>query len=188
MFRPANTAVGFQAFPSATSFASKLQARHKHRTSTFQSNSRSQKSFALHLAYVGSESYHQMTPVDQKPGLLLSHQPLLFSDKRILYPQFLPSIYQEDFLLVLAALPRIAFRIRWSPWQGTFAFRVNYAWSKSQDLNSSISLAYAEGVCQILFNLRQKNRGLSDLNAPQVYFTGYLIYVTNLHSRAIMGW
>jgi hypothetical protein len=126
------------------------------------------KVFALHLAYVGSESYHQMTPVDQNPGFYNATNAAL-SDKRILYPQF-TSIYQETSAGTAAyhaLLTSLNARVN-----QYITFRLNYTWSKSQDLNSSISFAYANGVPNP-YDLRS-NRGLSDLNAPQV-FTGFFI-------------
>lgn len=129
------------------------------------------KNMALHLAYVGSESYHQMTPIDQNPGIYSPATPAT-SGLRTLYPQF-TSIYQEvssgtaQYNALLAGVNgRITKSLR---------FSVNYSWSKAFDLNSAISFAYANGVPNP-FCLRC-NRGLSDFNAPNV-FTGYLIYET----------
>ena len=119
---------------------------------------------ALHLAYVGSQSYHQSTPLDLNPGIYADN-----SD-RSRYPLMGPilemtSIGTASYHSLQASLTKeLSHGIQ---------FQSNFTWSKTMDLSSIPSLAWTGGIANP-FDMRF-NRGISSLNFPFIS-TNSLIY------------
>lgn len=126
--------------------------------------------WALHLAYVGKESYHLATILDLNPGFYSTNPAL--SGQRIRYPQF--NQIEEETSLGTSPYQSIQVGIEKQMSRG-LQFRSNFTWSKVIDLSSTGNLAVQGGLPNP-FDIRF-NRGISDLNVPFVSTT-YFIYTT----------
>ncbi len=117
----------------------------------------------LHLAYVGSESYHLATILDENPGIY-ANQGL-----RTTYSNF-SNIYEETSL---GTSPyhslQVGLEKRFS--HGLQA-KSNFTWSKVQDLSATGNLAVQGGLPNP-FDIRF-NRGISQLNVPYVSTTNFV--------------
>ncbi|HTF68813.1 MAG TPA: hypothetical protein VK638_39650 [Edaphobacter sp.] len=122
---------------------------------------------ALHLAYVGSESYHQSSVIDQNPGI--------FADggARSRYPLFnniltQASIGTASYNALQAGLEkRLSHNVQ---------FQSNFTWSKAIDLAASGNVTFGNPALPNPFDVRF-NRGTSYLNFPLISVTN-LIYTT----------
>lgn len=119
---------------------------------------------ALHLAYVGSESYHQTTPLDLNPGIYAN------GGARATWPNFNDIL--ENTIGGTASYHSLQASMEKRLSRG-LQFQSNFTWSKAIDTSSQGSLAWVGGVPNP-FNLRY-NRGRSELNIP-VISTSDLIY------------
>lgn len=124
---------------------------------------------ALHLAYVGSESYHQATPLDLNPGI--------FTDDgaRSKYPQMGPIL--EMMTAGTASYHSLQASLSKRLSHG-LQFQTNFTWSKSIDLSSIPSLAWTGGIANP-FDLRW-NRGNSSLNFPLISITNFIYQLPSL--------
>lgn len=136
---------------------------------------------ALHLAYVGSESYHLATILDLNPGIFEN------GGQRTRYTSFNnvlseTSLGTSPYHSLQASLEK-----RFS--HGLQA-RTNFTWSKVIDLSATGNLAVQGGLPNP-FNIRF-NRGISQLNVPFVSTTNF-VYVTpameglNALARQVLG-
>ena len=136
---------------------------------------------ALHLAYVGSQSYAQSTPIDLNPGIFAS------GGNRTTYPAFsniysLQSVGTAKYHSLQASLTKKT--------SHGLQFQTNFTWSKSTDTSSQGSLAWSSGIGDP-FDLR-RNYGNSDLNIPLIWLTS-LTYTApalnkqNLLVRSVLG-
>ncbi len=117
---------------------------------------------AAQLAYVGSESYDQSTPIDLNPGIFAK------GGNRATYPNFaniyeLASVGTASYHSLQASLKRGSSR--------GLQFQSNFTWSKTIDTSSQGSLAWTSGIGDP-FNLRE-DRGISDLNIPLISVTDF---------------
>ncbi len=123
--------------------------------------------FALHLAYVGSESYHQSSVIDQNPGIYAD------GGARARYPLFnniltQASIGTASYNALQAGLEkRISHDVQ---------FQSNFTWSKAIDLAASGNVTFGSPALPDPFDVRY-NRGISYLNFPLISVTN-LIYTT----------
>ena len=121
---------------------------------------------AMHLAYVGSQSYHQSTPLDLNPGIYANQ------GARSTYPLMGPifemtSIGTASYHSLQAALSKHL--------SNGLQFQSSFTWSKTMDLSSIPSLAWTGGLADP-FDINH-NYGISSLNFPLVSITS-LIYQT----------
>ena len=142
--------------------------------------------FALHLAYVGSESYHQNIPIDANPGIYnASNAPI--SGSRITYTNFgqilqNTSVGTASYNSLQAGIEkRISHNLQ---------FQSNFTWSRTEDTFSNASLSFSGSLANP-FNLRF-NYGNSDLNVPFISVTNF-VYTTpglsghNIFLKQVLG-
>jgi len=125
------------------------------------------RDFALHLAYVGSESYHQDTVLDQNPGIFTT------GGTRSLYPNFSDILTQASIGTASYNSLQVGLEKRLS--RG-LQFQSNFTWAKSIDLAASGNVSFGSPQLANPFNIRF-NRGISLLNFPYISVS-HLVYTT----------
>ena len=137
---------------------------------------------ALHLAYVGSESYHQTTVLDQNPGIFANGGARTtytnFSDILTDYSNANSSYHS----LQVGLEKRLSHNIQ---------FMSNFTWAKTIDLSASGNISYGTPQLGDPFDLSW-NRGISYLNVPLISISNF-VYTTpslnnsNLFMRGLLG-
>jgi hypothetical protein len=122
--------------------------------------------YALHVAYVGSESYHQSTNIDLNPGIYAN------GDARSTYPLF--SEILENDAVGTASYQALQVSMN-GHLSGGFQFQSNFTWSKTIDLSSSGNASFSGGIGDP-FDLSW-DKGISDLNLPLSWNTNF-VYVS----------
>ena len=125
---------------------------------------------AVHLGYVGSETYHQAEVIDQNPGIYAN------GGRRTTYPAFggILTIFSNG----TASYNSLQIGIEQRLFAG-LQFQSYFTWSKAIDLaaHADISIAsYGSPELGDPFNLRW-NRGISAMDAPLISITNF-IYTT----------
>jgi hypothetical protein len=120
---------------------------------------------AIHLAYVGSETYHQLTPVDRNPGIFAS------SGARTTYPKFAQILeYNTAGTASYNSLQAgVEKRMKYG-----LQFQSNLTWAKTFDV-ATLGTNVLSSVPNP-FNIRF-NRGISDQNVPITWATN-MVYST----------
>jgi outer membrane receptor protein involved in Fe transport len=142
--------------------------------------------FALHLAYVGSESYHQTEAIDQNPGFYNADPAL--NGSRLRYPNFGQIL--TDFSNGTATYHALQVGIE-KRLSHNLQFQSNFTWSKTIDLAASGNIAFGSPELPDPFSL-SFNRGISYLNVPLISITNF-VYSTpelkshNLLTREVLG-
>ncbi|WP_158822484.1 TonB-dependent receptor [Granulicella sp. S156] len=126
------------------------------------------KDIALHIAYVGKESYHLGTILDRNPGIYSTNPAL--SGQRLTYPNF--NQIEEETSLGTSPYQSLQIGLEKRMSHG-FQARSNFTWSKVLDLSATGNIAVQGGLPNP-FNIRY-NRGVSQLNVPYVS-TSYFVY------------
>jgi Carboxypeptidase regulatory-like domain/TonB dependent receptor len=126
-------------------------------------------SLALHLAYVGSESYHQTTVIDQNPGVFA----LDGNRSRNTFGQIL-----TDSSLGTASYHSLQAGLEKKLSHG-LQFQSNFTWSHTIDLTSSGNISFGNPALPNPFNIRY-NRGNSLLNIPLISTTNFVYTSPNL--------
>jgi hypothetical protein len=129
---------------------------------------------AAHLAYVGSESYHQSTPLDLNPGIYANQ------GARSTYPLMGPIL--EIMTAGTASYHSLQAEITKHLSNG-LQFNSSFTWSKAIDLSSQGSLAWTGGLGDP-FNM-EWNRGISSLNFPLISITSFVYKMPSLTGS---GW
>jgi hypothetical protein len=128
---------------------------------------------ALHVAYVGSESYHQSTPIDLNPGIYADQ------GNRSTYPLMGPIL--ESMTAGTASYQSLQASLN-KHLTHSIQFQSSFTWSKDIDLFSVGSLAQA-GELADPFDIR-RNRGISNMNFPFISITNFIYETPALkHSR-----
>jgi hypothetical protein len=125
---------------------------------------------ALHLAYVGKESYHLGTILDRNPGIYSTDSSL--SGMRTTYPEF--NQIEEETSIGTSPYESLQVGVEKRISHG-FQARTNFTWSKVIDLSATGNLAVSSGLANP-FDIRW-NRGISELNVPFTSTT-FFIYTT----------
>ena len=127
--------------------------------------------FALHLAYVGSESYHENVPIDLNPGI---YNPAAGAKNGARANGTFSFIDQNTSVgtasyhsLQVGLEKRLSYNLQ---------FQSNFTWSRTEDTFSNASVSFAPTPLPNPFNLRY-NRGISDLNTPFISVTNF-VYTT----------
>jgi Carboxypeptidase regulatory-like domain len=130
---------------------------------------------AMHLAYVGSQSYHQSTPLDLNPGI--------YADQgaRSTYPQMGPIL--EMMTAGTASYHSLQASLNKHLSHG-LQFQSSFTWSKGIDLSSIPSLAWTGGIADP-FDLNH-NRGISNLNFPLISITSFIYQTPGLKSSGML--
>ncbi len=131
---------------------------------------------ALHIAYVGKESYHLATILDRNPGIYSTNPAL--SGQRLTYPNF--NQIEEETSLGTSPYQSLQVGVEKRLSHG-FQARSNFTWSKVIDLSATGNLAVQGGLPNP-FDIRY-NRGISQLNVP-LASTSYFIYTV----PSFQGW
>ncbi len=126
---------------------------------------------AMHLAYVGSQSYHQSTPLDLNPGIYTD------GGARSTYPLMGPIF--EMMTAGTASYHSLQASLSKHLSHG-LQFQTNFTWSKTIDLSSIPSLAWTGGVANP-FDLGF-NRGNSSVNFPLISITNFIYQTPALKS------
>jgi hypothetical protein len=139
------------------------------------------RALALHLAYVGSQSYHQANIVDYNAVNVAAGQTARP------YSNF--SNILVDSPIGTSPYNSLQVGVEQRSFHG-LSFQSNFTWAKVEDLASSGNISFASGIPNP-FNIKW-NRGVSDLNVPLVSVTNF-VYETpalrNLNpiARTILG-
>ncbi len=140
--------------------------------------------FALHLAYVGSESYHQTEAIDQNPGIYANNS------QRTTYPAFGQIL--TDFSNGTASYHSLQVGIE-KRLSNNLQFQSNFTWQHAIDLASSGNIAFGSPELPNPFSLAY-NRGNSYLNIPLISVSNFIYTTPELkgHSKLIRqtlgGW
>ena len=145
------------------------------------------KDFAMHLAYVGSQSYHQIIATDQNPGSFVrpatsggvtNYTPCAIGDltcpgARVSYPTAFAAISTNESIgtasynaLQAGIEKRISYNLQ---------FQSNFTWSKTRDLQA-IGTSATGNTLGDPFNIRE-NYGNSALNIPIISVSN-MVYTT----------
>jgi hypothetical protein len=137
------------------------------------------RNFALHLAYVGSQSYHQNFPLDRNPGIYNAGNAAL-SGSRTTYQAF-GQILQNTSegnanynSLQVGVEKRLSHNLQ---------VQSNFTWSRTEDTFSAASLSFSGAVANP-FNIRY-NYGISDLNTPLISVTNFVYTTPGLQGHNI---
>ncbi|SEB64251.1 TonB-dependent receptor [Terriglobus roseus] len=127
------------------------------------------KDFAAHLAYVGSQSYHQTTGIDRNPGQIATAalrgvRPNTAIGQLVDIESFGTASYHS---LQLQLEKRMSHGLQ---------FQSSFTWSKNIDIISSGNVTFAKAYLPNPYNVRY-NRGISSLNIPLNSVTN-VVYTT----------
>jgi hypothetical protein len=122
--------------------------------------------YALHVAYVGSESYHQPTNIDLNPGIYAS------GDARTTYPLFTEIL--ENASIGTASYQALQVSMN-GHLSGGFQFQSNFTWSRTKDLSSSGNASFSGGIGDPIDI--GWNYGISNLDMPLSWNTNF-VYVS----------
>jgi hypothetical protein len=123
------------------------------------------RALALHLAYVGSQSYHQASIVDANAsgaGAGQAHGVRPYSKFDTILVD--SSIGTSPYHSLQVGLEQRSFH--------GLAFQSNFTWAKVEDLASSGNISFANGIPDP-FNIKW-NKGISDLNVPLASVTNFV--------------
>jgi Carboxypeptidase regulatory-like domain len=134
---------------------------------------------ALHVAYVGSESYHQATPLDLNPGIYANN------GARTTYgpPNGGMGPILESMIAGTASYNSLQASLNKHLANG-LQFQTSFTWSKDIDLFSVGSLAQATELPNP-FDIRW-NRGISNLNFPFISITNFIYETPALAHSGIL--
>jgi hypothetical protein len=122
------------------------------------------RALALHLAYVGSQSYHQADIVDANAAGVGAGKA---SGVR---PNSNFSTILVDSSIGTSPYHSLQVGIEQRSFHG-LSFQSNFTWSKVEDLASSGNISFASGLPDP-FNIKW-NKGISDLNTPLISVTNF---------------
>jgi hypothetical protein len=136
--------------------------------------------FALHLAYVGSESYHQNIPIDLNPGIYNASDAAL-SGSRTTYTAFGEILQNTSVGTASYNSLQVGLEKRLSH---NLQFQSNFTWSHTEDTFSAASLSFS-GTLPDPFNVHF-NYGNSDLNIPFISVTNFVYTTPGLSGHKIV--
>ncbi len=123
------------------------------------------RDFALHLAYVGSESYDLVVPIDQNPGIYAQGGQRANANFQQILQNTSNGIARYHSLQA-GIEKRLSYNLQ---------FQSNFTWSKNEDDFSGNSISFGADLPNP-FDLRY-NFGKSDLNIPYISVTNF-VYTT----------
>ncbi len=125
------------------------------------------KSLALHLAYVGSQSFHQATTVERNPGNPGIAGQAADPNRGLRFNQAFGSVLQvqdggtANYQSLQAGLEH--------KFDHGFQFQTNFTWSRTTDVGGSGDPDFESSVSNP-FDIRH-DKGLSSLNVPLIWVT-----------------
>jgi hypothetical protein len=132
------------------------------------------ENFAVHLAYVGSESYHQAVIIDQNPGIFSA------SGARTRYPQFAAIL--TDFSSGTASYNSLQAGVEKRLSHG-LQFQSNFTWSNTIDTAATGNISFGSPQLTNPFNLRY-NRGTLSLSVPIISVSNLVYTTPDLHGHS----
>ena len=137
--------------------------------------------FAAHIAYVASESYHLAQVVDNNPG-----SPAVYvSSGGKSDPRFNPLFGQilADTSLGTSPYHSLQAGVEERLWHG-LQLQSNFTWSKVIDIASTGNISFSGGLPDP-FDIRH-NRGISDLNVPLISVTNFVYTTPSLEGHGVL--
>jgi len=145
------------------------------------------KDWAMHLAYVGAESFHQATTVDQNPGHYFGSPTNPNNGTRTTYPDFgLIKQVQDGATSHYSALQaglekHLSHGIQ---------FHTNFTWSRDTDVGGSGDPQFESSISDP-YSIRH-DYGLSSLNYPFIWVSSFVYQFPKLEhwnpiARSILG-
>ncbi len=122
------------------------------------------KTLAAHIAYVGSESYHQTVNIDLNPGIYAN------GGNRTRYPDF--STIFENASIGTASYNSLQASIEEQIWKG-LQFHSSFTWSKVLDTQGLNDSAFFSAGLPNPFNI-DFNRGIAEMNIRLVSITNFV--------------
>jgi hypothetical protein len=122
---------------------------------------------SVQIAYVGSETYHQSTAIDQNPGIFTS------GGGRTTYPNF--GAILTNFSNGTANYQGLQVTVD-KRLSDNLQFQSNFTWSKAIDTAATGNISVGGSLLPDPFDLRW-NRGVSALNVPLIWITN-VVYTT----------
>lgn len=135
------------------------------------------QSVAVHLAYVGNQSYHQATTVDQNPGHYFGPTDPN-NGLRATYPNFSGVIQVQDGATASYNSAQAGVEKRFSH---NFQFQSNFTWSRTFDVGGSGDPTFESSVSDP-YNIRH-DYGPSSLNYPFVWVSNGIYNAPSLSGR-----
>jgi hypothetical protein len=139
------------------------------------------KDWAMHLAFVGAESYHQATTVDQNPGQYFGTPTNPNNGTRTTYPNFGSIIQVQDgatshYQALQAGLEkRLSHGIQ---------FHTNFTWSRDTDVGGSGDPQFESSISDP-YSIRH-DYGLSSLNYPIISVTSFVYQLPKLQNSNVV--
>ena len=137
-------------------------------------------SLAMHLAYVGSQSYHEATTVEQNPGHY-STDPAL-NGARITFPDFSSIIQVQDGATGTYHSLQAGIEKRFSH---NFQAQSNFTWSRTTDVGGSGDPSFESSVSDP-YDIGH-DKGLSSLNYPIIWVSNFLYQLPGLRNQNIFA-
>ena len=153
------------------------------------------QNMVIRLAYVGSESFHQVDILDQNPGIcgglgIVNNKEQCLSGARSTYPNFFQIL--TNFSNGTASYNALQVGVERRLTKG-LQFQSNFTWSKTLDTASSGNISFGTNELPNPFDLGY-NRGISALNVPfiwvsnAIYRTPSLGEKSQLIRQSLGGW
>ena len=141
------------------------------------------RTLALHVAYVGNESYHQTVNVDANPGIFTN------GGARI-NPNF--SAFFQNTSWGTGSYNALQAQLENQRWHG-LQFQSSFTWSKVLDLQSNDDASFSGYGLSNPFDIR-RNRGIAAMNIPLVSVTNVVYQIPSfglkntLAKEIVGGW
>jgi hypothetical protein len=147
------------------------------------------KNWAMHLAYVGAESYHQATTVDQNPGQYFGSPSNPNDGVRTTYPNFGSIIQIQDGATSHYSALQVGLEkhLSWG-----LQFHSNLTWSRDTDVGGSGDPSFESSISDP-YSIRH-DYGPSSLNYPIIWVSSFVYQLPKLdHSNLALkeiagGW
>ncbi len=136
------------------------------------------KANALHLAYVGSESYHQATAVDANPGIAVGAGVQPPSSNPRINPTFGSVLQVQDGGTSSYSALQAGFQHRFAH---GLQFQTNYTWSRTTDVGGSGDPTFEASVTDP-YDVGH-DKGISSLNVPNVWVTSAIYSLPSFSNR-----
>lgn len=139
------------------------------------------QNLALHVAYIGSESYHQAIIVDENPGV--NNVRTKYGDSSTTAARNLLGQVLADVSAGTSPYHSLQIGVDKRMSRG-FQIQSNFTWSKVLDLSSNGDISDGGTYPAVTnpFDLRY-NRGISDLNVPLISTTNFIYTSPSLQGR-----
>jgi hypothetical protein len=140
-------------------------------------------STAIHIAYIGSESYHQAVIVDQNPGH--SNTRTKYGDTSTIATRNLLGQVLAD--VSSGTSPYHSLQIGLDKHMShNFQVQSNFTWSKVLDISSSGNISNGgsyPGIANPYDDQLKYNKGISDMNVPLISVTNFIYTTPALSNR-----